>query len=85
MVRQLIEIFSWCKEQGFSVADLKPKQNLHKYREATAYMVSIIDDENRSDAQKREALTKTLMRIQEQDQTRDDTRAWARTSRDGRG
>lgn len=82
--RQLIEIFEWCEQQGFSVEELRPKDNLHKYREATAVMLGIINDEDQSDEQKRAALTKTLKRIQEQDVTRDDTRAWARTRRDGK-
>ena len=69
--RQLAQIFQWCEEHGVELAELHVPENLHKYREAVAYLNDIRESGDF------EALRTALSEIQGH-KTRDKARAWAK-------
>ena len=40
-MKQIISIFQWCEKHHISLVYLKVAANLHKYREATAYLIGV--------------------------------------------
>ena len=78
-MRQLVSIFKWCEDHDISLAYLGVSENLHKYREATAYLIRIINNDATTCEIKREVLD-AIRRIKS-DKNRDLTRLWVRKKR----
>ena len=78
-MRQLVSIFKWCEDHDISLAYLDVSENLHKYREATAYLIRIINNDATTCEIKREVLD-AIRRIKS-DKNRDLTRLWVRKKR----
>ena len=80
-MRQFVRIYKWCEEHGIELEFLDLSPNLHKYREATAYLTRVISKNTCDDEIKRELL-ETVNRIKS-DKNRDGTRSWTRKKRAG--
>ena len=80
-MRQFVRIYKWCEDHGIKLEFLGLSPNLHKYREATAYLTRVISKNTCDDEIKREVL-ETVNRIKS-DKNRDETRSWTRKKRTG--
>ena len=72
----LADVFEWCGEHGIELAELDVSPNLHKHREATAYMRGIKTGDEPDEVKVR-LLREVIERIK-RDPNRDATRRWAR-------
>ena len=77
-MKQLAEVFGCCRDNGVQLASLAVSENLHKYREAVAYLYDMVDGKEPEDVDIAE-LIETLDRIKQE--SRDQVRAWARKPR----
>jgi hypothetical protein len=77
-MKQLAEVFGCCRDNGVQLASLAVSENLHKYREAVAYLYDMVGGKEPKDVDTAE-LIQTLDRIKQEN--RDQVRAWARKPR----
>jgi len=71
---QLIEVFKWCRDHGIELAELEVSEHAHRYREAVACMVRIIESDE-PDASQVAAMRQLVERIKRGPSQRAE-RAW---------
>jgi hypothetical protein len=79
-LQHLLRFFRWCENHDIALEDLAVSQNLYKYRDITAYLISTINRDADIADIKQDVLD-VINRIKA-DKNRDETRSWARGNRD---
>jgi hypothetical protein len=75
---QLVRVFTWCRDHGISLAELRVRDNLHKYREAAAYLSEILDGEEDDRPESKVPVMREALACIRDHPSREATRAWAR-------